>query len=240
MSTQPTVLLTSGDSQLIDSLRRDRPDVMVMTIDSAIPPEKFPGPVTAFVDWLLPDTSGLELCRRLREAENTRHARVTMILESKEPDARRRALQAGADDYLLGPLNLEALLQRISAKEVWPRPGVGPRLSYGELIIDLASYQVRYQNRRVPMRPLEFRLLVHFVEHQDEVFSRSSLIELLGKSVDEIEEATVNSYVARLRAILRTAGAPYSLRTVKNVGYVLDSLRPSAPQSNLAMETRHS
>ena len=195
-----------------------------MAIGSAVPATRVAAPLFAFVDWLLPDLSGLELCRRLREADHTRHAHITLVLENGDTDARRRSLAAGADDYLVGPLTSEALLDRIDAASPdGIRAGSAQRLRHGDITIDLTAFQARYQGRVLPLRPNEFRLLVHFVENPDQVFSRSALLDRLGKDSGMIDERTVDVWIGRLRRGLRAYGVPDPLRTVRSLGYVMDS-----------------
>jgi len=225
MSTMPVILLAPGNPTLTHQLAALRPGLDVRAVEAARPVERLTGPGFAFIDWLLPELSGLELCRQLREAEHTRGLHITLVLESQDADARRRALAAGADDYIIGPLNAEALLGRVDASAIeGPRSGSGPRLRHGELTIDLAAFQARYQGRLLPLRPNEFRLLVHFIEHPDQVFSRTALIDRLGKDSEEIDERTVDVWIGRLRRGLRAHGVPDPLRTVRSLGYVLDSL----------------
>ncbi len=225
MTATATLLLTSPDGRMVTTLSRLRPDLQVVPLGQAVPPERFRGTVWGFVDWLLPELSGLELCRRLREAENTRHAHLTMVLESPDAESRRRALAAGADDYMVGPLTPEALLDRIEAAAPdRSRPSSGPRLRHGDLTIDLAAFQARFKGKILPLRPNEFRLLVHFVENPDQVFSRGSLIGRLGKDTEVIDERTVDVWIGRLRRGLRAHGVPDPLRTVRSMGYVMDSL----------------
>jgi two-component system phosphate regulon response regulator PhoB len=225
MTANATLLLTSPDGRMVATLSRLRPDLQVVSLGPAVPPERFRGTVWGFVDWLLPELSGLELCRRLREAENTRHAHLTMVLENPDAEARRRALAAGADDYIVGPLTPEALLDRIeAANPERSRPGSGPRLRHGDITIDLAAFQARFKGKILPLRPNEFRLLVHFVENPDQVFSRGSLIGRLGKDAEVIDERTVDVWIGRLRRGLRAHGVPDPLRTVRSMGYVMDSL----------------
>lgn len=225
MPNLPVILLAPGDPALIDQLTARRPGLDIRVLGSGRPLEVLTGPGFAFVDWLLPELSGLELCRQLREAEQTRGIHITLVLESSDAEVRRRALAAGADDYIIGPLTADALLGRIDASTMeGPRNGGGPRLRHGDLTIDLAGFQARYQGRLLPLRPNEFRLLVHFVEHPDQVFSRTALIDRLGKDTDEIDERTVDVWIGRLRRGLRAHGVPDPLRTVRSLGYVLDSL----------------
>ena len=225
MPDKPVILLAPGEPVLQERLTAARPGLNVLCIGSELAPVRRPSPVFAFVDWLLPELSGLEFCRRMRENDGTAHAHITLVLESQDTDARRRALAAGADDYLIGPLTVDALLERVdSASAPGSRAAAGQRLRHGDLIIDLTAFQVRHQGRILPLRPNEFRLLVHFVENPDQVFSRSSLIDRLGKDSDMIDERTVDVWIGRLRRALRSHGVADPLRTVRSLGYVMDSL----------------
>jgi two-component system, OmpR family, phosphate regulon response regulator PhoB len=181
------------------------------------------GTVWAFVDWVLPEISGLEICRRLRCDPLTAQAHITMILDEDDDDARRRALRAGADDYLIGPVNRAALLDRVlSVKLPNYDDGTQRALELGELKVDVAAYQARWMGRPIPLMPNEFRLLRFFVEHPGRVFTRSQLIAALGKQEPAIDERTVDVWVVRLRRALRKAGAGDPLRTVRSLGYILD------------------
>ncbi len=181
------------------------------------------GTVWAFVDWVLPDFSGLEVCRRMRSDPVTADAHVTMILEDDDQDDRRRALRTGADDYMLAPVSRTAILDRVLAA----RLGNGEHrpqktLHTGALTIDLAAFQARWQGKAITLMPNEFRLLRYFVEHPGRVFSRAQLIAALGKQEPPIDERTVDVWIGRLRRALRAAGAGNPLRTVRWLGYVYD------------------
>ncbi len=189
-------------------------------------PDELPlleGSLWAFVDWVLPEISGLELCRRLRCDRLTADAHVTMILEDDDPEARRRALRSGADDYMLGPIDRTAVLDRVLALKVNDHESVPLRaLQQGDLIIDLPAFQARWQARPIPLMPNEFRLLRYFVEHPGRVFTRAQLIAALGKQEPPVDERTVDVWIGRLRRALRNAGAGNPLRTVRSLGYVFD------------------
>lgn len=220
-----TVLLTTPDPALLGGLAQARPDLRALPLDSEVPGEPLEGPLWCFVDWLLPDISGLEMVRRLREARATRHSHITMVLEASDPDDKRRALRAGADDYMVGPLSPARLVERIDRAD----PGEAPRaaarrLVHGELTLDLAAHQARFRGSAVALRPNEFRLLVHFIEHPDQVFSRAALIDRIGKDNAGIDDRTVDVWIGRLRRALTAHGVPDPLRTVRSLGYVLDSL----------------
>lgn len=181
------------------------------------------GSLWAFIDWVLPDISGLEVCRRLRCDPLTAQAHVTMILEDDDQEARRRALRNGADDYMLGPVNRTKLLDRVLAFNVHENDVAMPQLvTLGELAIDLAAFQARWRGKPISLMPNEFRLLRYFVEHPGRVFTRSQLIAALGKQEPPVDERTVDVWVGRLRRALRAAGAGNPLRTVRSLGYVFD------------------
>lgn len=181
------------------------------------------GTLWAFVDWVLPEISGLEICRRLRCDPLTAQAHITMMLEEDDQDARRRALRAGADDYMVGPATRTALLDRVLSARPHDHDGAPARnLALGELSIDLAAFQARWRGKAIPLMPNEFRLLRYLVEHPGRVFTRGQLIAALGKQDPPVDERTVDVWIGRLRRALRTAGAGDPLRTVRSLGYVLD------------------
>lgn len=220
-----TLILTAQDPVLINAFRLARPDMTTLAIGSRIPEARLDGPLWCFVDWLLPDISGLEMCRRLREAPLTQHSHITMVLEEGDAEARRRALRAGADDYLIGPLSPDRLTERLAQyQDAEQRPPSRARLVHGDLVIDLAAHQARYRGAAVILRPNEFRLLAHFIENPDQVFSRTGLIDQIGKDAGVIDKRTVDVWVGRLRRALSLHRVPDPLRTVRSLGYVLDSL----------------
>lgn len=175
-----------------------------------------------FVDWLLPDISGLEICRQLRENPTTRHAHITMLLEEDDIDSKKRALRHGADDYLVGFAHADRLIARLCQYRAAQQPATPGRFAQGDLQVDLASYLVRHKGQAIMLAPNEFRLLAHFVENPDKVYSRASLIALLRKDDAQIDERTVDVWIGRLRRALKTQGVPDRLRTVRSMGYVFD------------------
>ena len=147
-----------------------------------------------------------------------------MILDDDDQEARRRALRSGADDYMIGPIDRHALLDRVLTLQMQDAETGGLRaLTLGNLVVDLAAFQARWQSRPVALMPNEFRLLRYFAEHPGRVFTRSQLIAALGKQEPPVDERTVDVWVGRLRRALRAAGAGNPLRTVRSLGYVFDT-----------------
>jgi two-component system phosphate regulon response regulator PhoB len=181
------------------------------------------GVLWAFVEWVLPEMSGLELCRRLRCDSATAAAHITVVLEEDDQEDRKRALRTGADDYIVGPLTRTALLDRVLSGHVVPDGEANSRrLALGELIIDISAFQARWKGKAISLMPNEFRLLRYFVEHPGRVFTRTQLISALGKQDPAIDERTVDVWIGRLRRALKSAGADNPLRTVRSLGYVFD------------------
>ncbi len=177
----------------------------------------------AFIDWVLPDMSGLELCRRFRAADGLGHnSHITMILEEDDAEAKRRALRAGADDYIMGPIDRAALLDRVLSVQLPDHDAPARTLKLGDLTLDLAALQARWREKALILMPNELRLLRYLMEQPGHVFSRQQLISALGKHDQPIDERTVDAWVSRLRRALRDVGAGSPLRTVRSLGYVLD------------------
>lgn len=147
-----------------------------------------------------------------------------MILETRDDQLQRRALHAGADDYIVGPLTKDHIVDKtgsqVNRSAIFPLP---TKLFHGDLTVDLLAFRVKYKDRVVNMPTNEFRLLVTFIENSDKLLSRKSLIELLGKDCQAMDDRNVNVWVGRLRRSLIARGVPDPIRTVRSHGYVMDS-----------------
>jgi two-component system, OmpR family, phosphate regulon response regulator PhoB len=182
-------------------------------------------PIWAFLDWVMEDLSGLEMCRRLKADERTNNAHITMVLDRDNIDDRRRALEAGADDYILGPLDYHKVLERIQA--LFPerqRFRSSRIIDVGDFSVDLAAHLARYDGKPISVRPNQFSLLCYFLENPNQMFSREELVEALCRQGPSVNARTVDKWIARLRESLAAVGADHLLRTVHFKGYVLDAM----------------
>lgn len=193
------------------------------TIGPQGPQDLVDGPTWIFVNWIMPDMSGLEMVRRLRADERLSDAHITIILERDDDEDRRRAIQAGADDYVLGPVDRNGVLDRIltlqSQRGITRAP---PRERHGLLEVIPAAQQARWDGEPLNLSPNEFRLLRYLLAHQGQIVSRQKIIMGLGKLDPPIDERTVDVWIGRLRRAIRAVGAPDPVRTVRAQGYVLD------------------
>ena len=218
------IFLSDPIGEILEPFEHDGTRFTFDRLDCNGPRRLVEGQMWAFVDWVMDECSGLELCRRLRADPRTENAHVTMVLEEDDADDRRRALRAGADDYLVGPLDRTVVLDRVFALQDRGRPRhVTQQVRLGDLVIDLMALQARWKDQAIALRPNEFRLLRFFVENPDRVLTRLELIEGLGKLDPPIDERTVDVWIGRLRRALKNVGAGDMLRTVRAMGYVLDS-----------------
>ena len=192
-------------------------------IDARGPTRLAEGQVWVFIDWVLEACAGLALCQRLRADPRLESAHITMVLESDEDGDRRRALKAGADDYMVGPVDRNRVLDRILAtRSPQSRAPQGKIIALGRLTINLVALQATWDKVPLVLGPNEFRLLRFFAENPHRVLSRRELIAGLGKQDPPIDERTVDVWIGRLRRALRAAGAGNPLRTVRSRGYVYD------------------
>src|SRR6478735_4499351 len=218
-----TILTTAEDAEGYEDFELNGRVFEFRQLTAVGPTVLIDGAAWVFVDWVMEDLSGLEMCRRLRADPRTRDAHLTIVLELDDPEDRRRALKAGADDYMIGPTGRQSILDRILALH----PSAGRRgsrqlIEAGDLRIDFGAEQVRWGGKAVVLRPNEFRLLRFLAENPNRVLSRRELIDALGKAGDPEYLRTVDVWIKRLRFGLRTAGGTSALRTVHGKGYVLD------------------
>ena len=157
------------------------------------------GSVWAFIDLVLPHVSGLEICRRLRCDPLTAKAHLSIILDEDDLDIRRRALRAGADDYIVGPVSRTALLDRVLSAQDREADTDQRSLALGGLTIDLAAFQARWRDEPIPLMPNEFRLLRYFMLHPGRVLSKSHLAEQIYDFAAEHDSNVLEVYINRLR-----------------------------------------
>jgi two-component system phosphate regulon response regulator PhoB len=180
-------------------------------------------PDLVLLDWMLPLTSGLEVCRRLRRQPETRDIPVLMLTARGEEADKIRGLDSGADDYVTKPFSPAELIARIRAVLRRSQPQIASEtLSFADLTMDLAGHRVRRNGRDVHLGPTEFRLLRHLLQHPGRVFSREQLLDAVWGHDVYVEPRTVDVHIRRLRKALNTGPEPDLIRTVRAAGYALD------------------
>lgn len=176
-------------------------------------------PDMILLDWMLPETSGIELARRLKRDESTADIPIIMITAKTEEDNKVQGLEVGADDYITKPFSPRELVARLKAvlRRATPQ-GVESVVNIDGLELDPVCHRVTSNNTELLMGPTEYKLLQFFMTHQDRVYTRAQLLDLVWGGNVYVEERTVDVHIRRLRKALGDAH-DYLVQTVRGTGY---------------------
>ena len=180
-------------------------------------------PDCVLLDIMLPDESGFDLCRRIRERSDV----PVLFLSARDTDADKlRGLGLGADDYIVKSATPAEVVARVKAVMRRSSAAAKPTelLRFNRLEVDLAAHEVRISGRAVQTTAREFELLRVLVEHPRQVFGREQLFELVWGAFGDRRAVPV--YIRRLREKLEANPAkPALITTVWGVGYRFDGIR---------------
>ncbi len=177
------------------------------------------------LDWMLPQTSGLEICRQIKRNKNTKAIPVIMLTARGEEDDKIRGLDTGADDYVVKPYSIKELMARVRANLRIKSSSININvLNYETISMDLTRHIVSIGSQTVHLGPLEFKLLRVLLEAPSRVFSRDQLLERVWSNSLEVETRTVDVHIGRLRKQLNAASKEEYIRTIRGFGYSLDKI----------------
>jgi two-component system, OmpR family, manganese sensing response regulator len=171
------------------------------------------------LDWMLPDVSGIELCRYYRQAGQS--APILMLTAKDTTIDKVTGLDAGADDYLVKPVDLMEFMARVRAlgrrSPLWR----GDTLSLADLQLHLSTLMVQRQESSVRLSGREFQLMEYLLRHPNQVMTHSQIEQSLWEWHEEPESNAVVALVRRLRQRLQKVGAEDWIETIYGVGYCL-------------------
>jgi len=227
MSTQPFVLVVEDDPAQLEVLvyNLGAEGYIVESADNgdeALLKIRELEPDLVVLDWMLPNVSGIEICRQLKSKADTRAIPVIMLSARSEEDDRVRGLEIGADDYVVKPYSIAELLARIRTQLRRSRPSsVGQQLEHDDIVLDVTEHRVFRGDSTLKLGPTEFRLLSTFMERPGRVWSREQLLDRVWGRDIYVDTRTVDVHVGRLRKSLCSTGGEDPIRTVRGAGYAL-------------------
>jgi two-component system response regulator MprA len=175
-------------------------------------------PALVILDWMLPGMDGLEVCRRIRELGNQP---VLMLTAKDTLEDRVQGLDAGADDYLIKPFELDELLARIRALLRRTQVERAPILTFGDLSLDTSTRQATRKSRVIMLTAKEYDLLEMFMRHPRQVLTREIIFDRVWGYDFGGESNVLDVYIRYLRQKLEGEGEVRLIHTVRSVGYVM-------------------
>jgi two-component system phosphate regulon response regulator PhoB len=177
-----------------------------------------PPPSLILLDVMLPDISGMDVCRRLRAGAETRDIPIIMVTARDDEVDRVVGFELGVDDYVVKPFAVRELLLRARAllRRIHQTSHSAP-LSFGRLKIDIAGFRAHVDDEEIPLTALEFRLLQTLIDRRGRAQSRAMLLHDVWGHAPSIPTRTVDTHIQRLRKKLGAAGD--YIETVRGVGY---------------------
>ena len=195
-------MAVNGDDALL-MVREEKPDLIVL-------------------DWMLPNVSGIEICRRVKANPETRAIPIIMLSARSEEADRVRGLETGAGDYVVKPYSVVELMARLRTQLRRTRPAtMGERLVYEDIILDAGEHRVFRDGQQLKLGPTEFRLLSTLMEKPGRVWTRDQLLDRVWGRDIYVDTRTIDVHVGRLRKALMVHGGVDPVRTVRGTGYSL-------------------
>lgn len=204
------VEMISDGEEASERLRESMPDLLIL-------------------DWMLPQISGIEILRRLRERKETKSLPVIMLTARTEEDDIIRSFKIGADDYVTKPFSPLVLMARVKRHLGRVKPEmVSDVLTFGDITLNRVTHRVFRAEKPVQLSLKEFSILETLLRNPGQILSRERLLELNWKENLDIDQRTVDVHIGRLRKALSgnvDEGGQSSegiIRCVKGVGYGLN------------------
>ncbi len=222
----PRVLVVEDEPNIADFVRRglifQKFDVDVAhTGAAALDTAREHMPDIVVLDLMLPDMDGVEVCRRLRAADDVP---IIMLTARDAVTDKVEGLESGADDYMTKPFEFPELLARINValrRRDRSKEGGASVFRVSDLVVKPASREVTRGERDITLTAREFDLLEYLARHAGQVVNKETLFEKVWGYDFDVESDAIKVYVSYLRKKLNAAGEPDLIHAVRGVGYVL-------------------
>lgn len=198
------VLVSNNGEEGLQEIKKTEPDLILL-------------------DWMLPDLSGIDICKALRKDTKFKNIPIIMLTARSQEEDKVLGLNVGADDYLPKPFSNPELIARVNALLRRSKPSVAEDvISFQDLKIDRLQRKVFRGNVEIKLGPTEYKLINFFVKNPSRVYSREQLLENIWTSSINVELRTVDVHIRRLRKEINLPNTKNLIRTVRSAGYALD------------------
>ncbi|MEY4389855.1 MAG: phosphate regulatory protein [Pseudomonadota bacterium] len=180
-------------------------------------------PDIVVLDWMLPDFSGIEICKQIKRDKKLKTIPVLMLTAKSEAEDKIIGFESGVDDYLTKPFNNKELILRIKSLLKRSKPSLLEDLAiFKDLKIDRITRKVFRDDKEIKLGPTEYKLLDFLIKSPQRVYSREQLLNnVWGESIN-VENRTVDVHIRRLRKAINIDKKSDLIRTVRSSGYSLD------------------
>ena len=180
-------------------------------------------PDLILLDWMLPDISGIEICKTLKKNNLLKDIPIIMLTAKGEEEDKLKGFQTGADDYVTKPFSQKELLARVTALLKRSRPSVtADTIHFEDLKVDRVEKRVFRSEKEVMLGPTEFKIIDFLISNPKRVYSREQLLTNIWGENIYVEERTIDVHIRRLRKAINIEGKKDLIRTVRSAGYSLD------------------
>lgn len=192
--------------------------------EDAIRSIKDQNPDLILLDWMLPDISGIEVCRNLKRINLLKNIPIIMLTAKGEEEDKLKGFKTGADDYVTKPFSVRELILRVKVilkkqKESSQNGGI---INIGPISINHDAHEVKIHDQEVILTALEFKLLNHLLRRKGRVQTRDQLLGDVWGYSSEVTTRTVDTHIKRLREKLGTTGD--LIQTIRGVGYRFNNI----------------
>ena len=179
-------------------------------------------PDLLLLDWMLPDLSGIDICKNIRKDNSFKDLPIIMLTAKGEQEDKIKGLDSGIDDYLTKPFSFNELMARIKAVLRRSNPNtVSDNLEFEDLVLDRIEKRVYRDKKEIQLGPTEFRLLEFFLVNPKRVYSRDQILENVWPNNINVESRTIDVHIRRLRNSINIQNKKDLIRTVRSSGYSL-------------------
>ena len=198
------VLFSETGEEAIQNIKKCIPDLIIL-------------------DWMLPDFSGIEVCKQIKKINKLKNIPVLMLTAKSEEEDKIRGFESGVDDYVTKPFSYKEILLRVKSLLKRTHPSLVEDISvFHDLKVDRIARRIYRADKEIKLGPTEFKLLDFLIKNPQRVYSREQLlINIWGNEIN-VEDRTVDVHIRRLRKAINIEGTVELIRTVRSSGYSLD------------------